>query len=229
MGGCTYLHVMAAKLGVVGIGFRACRIPATCPQPRPPRRDPQAAKAPDGLLAAAVASALDKLPAEADLEPEAAAAVAAVREAAAKLRLVGDVAKLDMGPGCTDVLRRLDARLAAAQEAASTAPPAPAADGEEKEEAGEEGEKEAEEEGEAAKEEEAAGPKVAPERLAEGRRLVAELLGEGLVLLELQPAANRKLQVGGGCGLRVLAAAACVRVPRLQPLSCVPYAEYRWL
>ncbi len=179
-------------------------------------REPQADKGPDGLLAAAVASALDKLPAEADLEPSAAAALAAVREAAAKLRLVGDVAKLDMGPGCTDVLRRLDARLAAAQEAASAAPPPPAADAEGKEAAGEEGEKEAEAEGEAAKEvEEAAAPTVAPERLAEGRRLVAELLGEGLVLLELQPAANRKLQVGGRGGVRVLAAAECVRVPQL--------------
>lgn len=41
-----------------------------------------------------------------------------------------------------------------------------------------------------------AKPKTAdPARLAEGRRLVSELLGEGLVLLELPPASYRKLQL----------------------------------
>ncbi|GLC59669.1 hypothetical protein PLESTB_001520400 [Pleodorina starrii] len=191
----------------------------------------------DAALAAAAADAAAKLTAadRAALDVASAAAVGRVEAAAARIKLTADVAKLEMGPGCAEVLRRTDAWLAeqlaavtaaaaraaeraaraeakaAAAAAAAAAKAAKAeaegevakaeAEGEEEEKAEEA--KAAEEEvgaEEAAKEapdeeEEEVAPVGNPARLEEGRRLVSELLQEGLVLLELPPQSNKKLQL----------------------------------
>ncbi|GFR46254.1 hypothetical protein Agub_g7805 [Astrephomene gubernaculifera] len=164
-------------------------------------------------LARAAADAAARLTAAdlASLDGSSAAAVARVATAAARVQLTGDALKLEMGPGCCEVLRRLDGwldeQLKAAADAAEAAAAAAAA-------AAAEAEAEATA-AEAAEGDEAAAdpsgdeqpkpqpqqpvqpqqPQPKPERLVEGRRLVSELLSEGLVLLELPGPSYRKLQI----------------------------------
>ncbi|EFJ40387.1 hypothetical protein VOLCADRAFT_108177 [Volvox carteri f. nagariensis] len=79
-----------------------------------------AAAAPTGVaLAGAVADAVAKLTAadRTALDAASAAAVLRLETAAARVKLTADTAKLDMGPGCSEVLRRTDAWLAEQQEA----------------------------------------------------------------------------------------------------------------
>ncbi|GLI69408.1 hypothetical protein VaNZ11_014011 [Volvox africanus] len=201
----------------------------------------------DNALSVAVAAAAAKLTAadRAALNAASVGAVGRLEAAATLIKLTTDVSRLDMGPGCSDVLRRIDAWLVQQQEAVvvaveraadraaravakAEAAAAKAAEeeaavavattkaevegeaievekGEEVDQGGKE-DKEAEEakveeEGkaedpkEAEDEEEEASPTVDPARLAEGRQLVSGLLAEGLVLLELAPPSNKKLQL----------------------------------
>ncbi|GIL48342.1 hypothetical protein Vafri_4620, partial [Volvox africanus] len=73
----------------------------------------------DIALAAAVAAAAAKLTAadRAALNAASVGAVGRLEAAATMIKLTTDVGRLDMGPGCTDVLRRTDTWLAQQQEA----------------------------------------------------------------------------------------------------------------
>ncbi|GIL74650.1 hypothetical protein Vretimale_2290 [Volvox reticuliferus] len=120
----------------------------------------------DNALATAVAAVSVKLTAadRAALDAVSVVAIGRLEAAAALIKLTTDVGKLDMGPGCADILRRTDAWLAQQQKAVVAA-----------------AERATERAAKAAAKAEAASAKAVEEEAAAARAALAKAEGEGEV------------------------------------------------